>query len=251
MNITSHTQIGTLAALVLAGMGTPASAVGLARDDESATRNYIFTYLVLDEPEKLSKAEMDDAMVGHFNNITRMAESGELLIAGPLADPRIDERYRGIYVFSTGDIEQGKTTVRTDPSVQAGVFKAEMYVISCDEPLKRLTFLEQAYTNRRLSDPEIPDEWVGRMYTLAIGPHGAKFTHDDTVLIDATMDRIDDDSDDDAPRQLIWLDAESVGDAKSKFKADDLDAWSFYGWYGTPCVAELRDEMKDETKKED
>lgn len=250
MNNASHTQIGTLAALVLAGMGTPTSAVGLPHEAPES-ESYIFSYLVLDAPEKLSEEEMGTAMEGHFANMGTMAEAGDLLIAGPLADPRIDETYRGIFVFSTGDIEKGKSLFASDPSVNAGVFKPEMYVITCDEPLSELTRLEEEYEQRRLDDPEIPDEWVGRMYTLAIGPHEAKFTRDDTVLIDATMDRIDDESDDDAPRQLIWLDAESVDDAKSKFKADDLNAWSFYGWYGTPCVAELRDEMKDETKKED
>ncbi|HCT45755.1 MAG TPA: hypothetical protein DF699_11135, partial [Phycisphaerales bacterium] len=119
------------------------------------------------------------------------------------------------------------------------VFKPEMYVITCDEPLGELTRLEKEYEQRRLDDPEIPDEWVGRMFILAIGPGDAEFEHTDTVLIDATMDRVDDDAD--TPRQLLWLDASSVDEAKLGFKADDLDAWSFYGWYGSPCVAELKD----------
>ena len=230
----------TLATLLLAiaGKGTPAIAQPVA-DEQSAAQDYIFSYLVLDQSNTLDEQEMQKAMAGHFSNMTKMAEAGDLLIAGPLAEPRIDATYRGIFVFSTGDAQKGKELFNTDPSVQAGVFKPEMYVIRCDEPLKELIRLEEEYEQRRLDDPEIPDAWVGRMFVLAIGPGDAKFEHNEAVLIDATMDRVDDDKDE--PRQLLWLDAINVEEAKSKFKPTELDAWSFYGWYGSPCVAELKD----------
>ncbi len=227
-------------ALAVAGLGTPATAQPVADQKsgpQSAMRDYIFTYLVLDHPEELSEDEMSTAMAGHFSNMTKMAEAGDLLIAGPLAEPRIDETYRGIFVFATDDIEKGRSLVASDPSVIAHVFKPEMYVISCDEPLGELTRLEKEYEQRRLDDPEIPDEWVGRMFILAIGPANAGFEHTDAVLINATMERIDDDSD--AIRHLLWIDATTVDEAKSKLHADELDQWSFYGWYGSPCVAEL------------
>ncbi len=229
------------ALLVLAGVGTPASAGGQSQSPtpQPDQQSYIFSYLVLDQPEKLSQEEMQTAMQGHFSNMGVMAKAGDLLIAGPLAEPRIDPAYRGIFVFSTDDIEKGTALFNTDPGVKAGVFKPEMYTITCDEPLKELTRLEKEDEQRRLDDPEIPDAWVGRSYVLAIGPAAAQFEHTDAVLIDATMDRIEDDKDD--IRQILWLDATTVDQAKSKFKAEDLDAWSFYGWYGSPCVAQLKD----------
>jgi len=227
-----------LAGLTITALGTPAVAQ-LAAEPAPKLKSYIFSYLVLDQPDKLSEEEMGTAMQGHFANMGAMADRGDLLIAGPLAEPRIDETYRGIFVFSTGDIEKGKQLFSSDPSVQAGVFKPEMYVITCDEPLNELTRLEKEYEQRRLDDPEIPDEWVGRMFILAVGPDDAKFEHTDAVLIDAMMDRVDEDSD--QVRQLLWLDASDVEEAKAKFKADDPDSWSFYGWYGSPCIAELDD----------
>lgn len=238
--------------LALAGLGTIASAAARPPQQDHtppapaqapAERTFIFSYLVLDEPEKLSEAKMGEAMQGHFANMGVMADAGDLLIAGPLADPRIDQTYRGIFVFSTSDKEEGKALFGSDPAVKAGVFKPELYTITCDEPLNELTRLEMEYEQRRLDDPEIPDEWVGRMFILAIGPGDAAFINDDAVLIDATMDRIDDDSDDDTPKQLLWLDAATVDQAKSRFKASDLGDWSFFGWYGSPCVAELKDIM--------
>ena len=126
-------HLGTLAVLTLAGMGTPAGGQGHANPpdehqapQQSQLRSYIFTYLVLDQPEKLSQEEMGEAMQGHFANMGVMAESGDLLIAGPLAEPRIDPTYRGIFVFRTEDIEKGKALVATDPGVKAGVFKPEL-----------------------------------------------------------------------------------------------------------------------------
>jgi uncharacterized protein YciI len=236
--------IGKLAALALAGVGTAAGAAGLPADQSltmgTEDRSYIFSYLVLDQPEQLGREEMAEAMQGHFDNMTRMAEAGDLLIAGPLADPRIDETYRGIFVFSTAEADKAQSLVATDPSVEAGVFKPEMYTITCDEPLNELLRLEKEYEQRRLEDPEIPDEWVGRMFVLTIGPDDAAFEDTDAVLIDATMARIDDDSDE--VRQLLWLDAINVEEARSKFKAADPEEWSFYGWYGSPCVAELNNQ---------
>jgi len=237
----ARTRSRILALLALTGLGTTVSAAGQSQQPapERQDRSYIFSYLVLDHPEKLSSEEMNTAMQGHFSNMGVMAEAGDLLIAGPLAEPRIDPSYRGIFVFSTDDIESGKALFATDPGVKAGVFKPELYVITCDEPLGELTRLEKEYEQRRLDDPEIPDAWVGRMYILAIGPADAKFEHTDTVLIDATMDRVDDDSDE--PRQLLWIDAINVDEAKAEFKAADPAVWSFYGWYGSPCVAELNE----------
>lgn len=238
MHRTTH-NLATIV-LAIAGMGTPAIAQPVADDKAApATQDYIFSYLVLDQPEKLSQAEMQTAMQGHFSNMGVMAEAGDLLIAGPLAEPRIDQTYRGIFVFSTGDIEKGKALFNTDPGVKAGVFKPEMYTITCDEPLKELLRLEKEYEQRRLDDSEIPDEWTGRMFVLAIAPADAQFEHTDAVLIDAIMDRIDDDKDE--PRQILWLDAVNVDEAKSRFKPADLEQWSFYGWYGSPCVAQLKD----------
>jgi len=233
-----------LAALALAGLGTTAGAAGRATDSLE-DRSYIFSYLVLDAPEKLNPEQSQQAMAGHFENMGKLAEAGDLLIAGPLAEPRIDPTYRGIFVLATGDIAEGRQLVETDPGIKAGLFKPELYRITCDEPLKELTRLEKEYEARRLADPDIPDEWAGRMFVLAIGPEDAKFEQTDAVLIDATMDRIDDDSDE--VRQLLWLDALNVEQAKSSFKAADLDAWSFYGWYGSPCVAELNDQTPEPT----
>lgn len=248
----AHTVSGLLAGAALAGMGTPASALAASHRADpptpaphaqaaphAQTRDYIFTYLVLDEPESLSEEQMGEAMQGHFANMGVMAQAGDLLIAGPLADPRIEETYRGIFVFSTPDPDRGGKLFASDPAVRAGVFKPEMYRITTAQPLFELTRLEEEYEQRRLADPDIPDEWVGRMYILAIAPAQAALADESAVLIDATMDRIDDDPDDHAPRRLLWVDAQDPQTAAKRLQPDNPAQWTYLGWYGSPCVAEL------------
>ncbi|MEX0877138.1 MAG: YciI family protein [Phycisphaerales bacterium] len=214
------------------------SMLGLGPGPGDEQGSYIFSYLVLDAPEKLDEAERNEAMRGHFSNMGVLTERGDLLIAGPLAEPRIDETYRGIFVFNAATPERGAELVATDPAVAAGVFKPELYTLVTDAPLRELTRLEKEAEARRLADPEIPDEWVGRAYVLAMGPVNAGFTDSDAVLVASTITPVDAESDA-GPRRLLWLDAVSVEEAKNKFGADDLDAWSFYGWYGSGTVAEL------------
>lgn len=226
--------MNTITRLLLTALVTLLSVPANAGEEGRA---YIFSYLVLDAPEKLSEEEMGLAMEGHFSNMGKLAERGALLISGPLVDPRIDETYRGLYVFDARDQEAGKALFNTDPAVKAGVFKPEMYVIECAQPLTELTRLEKEDEARRLADPDVPDEWVGRGYVLAIGPVDAQFTRTGAVLIDASMRPVEDD--DASARRLLWLDARTVEEAEKLFEAKDPDAWSFYGWYGSRCVAQL------------
>jgi len=53
----------------------------------------------------------------HLNNITRLAEEGSLVLAGPFLD---DGDVRGIYIFDVETIEEAKTLTETDPAISAG-----------------------------------------------------------------------------------------------------------------------------------
>ncbi len=208
--------------------------IGGAPKPES--RVYAFAYLLLDKPEALSESEMNTAMGGHFSNMEVLAEEGKLLIAGPLAEPRIDDTYRGIYVFDVTDAEAGMKLFNTDPSVQAKVFKPEMYLIECSEPLLELPRLEKEDEAARLADPEIPDEWAGRFYVLAIAPGDAEFEITDKVLINATMTSTGVEP---ITQRLLFLDYEKADLANDEFEAADITEWSFYGWYGSKCVSKM------------
>jgi uncharacterized protein YciI len=68
--------------------------------------------------------ELERIQAGHLENIRKMADSGELVIAGPV------ERggdLRGILIFRTGDADRIEELVAEDPAIQAGRLVLELH----------------------------------------------------------------------------------------------------------------------------
>ncbi len=68
--------------------------------------------------------ELERIQAGHLEHIKKMADSGELVIAGPV------ERggdLRGILIFRTGDADRIDELVAQDPAIQAGRLKLELH----------------------------------------------------------------------------------------------------------------------------
>ena len=58
-----------------------------------------------------------------MDNIRRLAEDGQLVLAGPYLD---DGELRGIYVFAVETLEEARALTETDPAVQAGRLAMEL-----------------------------------------------------------------------------------------------------------------------------
>jgi uncharacterized protein YciI len=71
-----------------------------------------------------SDERLEELQRGHLENIRKMAESGELVIAGPLED---GGDLRGILVFRTQDADRIRELVAPDPAVKAGRLELELY----------------------------------------------------------------------------------------------------------------------------
>lgn len=216
------------------------SVIAIAAEPElgegaSTERTYVFVYLILNEPERFTQADMGEAMQGHFDNMAKLADEEKLLIAGPLAEPRISPQHRGIFVLNTETIEEGRKIASTDPAVRAGIFKMEMYTFTTDAPLLRLPQMERDAEAARLADPDVPDEWVGRMFVLAVGDADAEVPESDAVLISAVM--VGDD--DETTKQLLFIDAPNAEIAAALPGFGAGSGWQFYGWYGSGEVANL------------
>jgi uncharacterized protein YciI len=69
--------------------------------------------------------EMRQIQEGHLANIKKMADSGDLVIAGPVEDE--EEDLRGILIFRTRDPERIRALVAEDPAVQKGRLVLELY----------------------------------------------------------------------------------------------------------------------------
>lgn len=93
--------------------------------DDHGMRNYVFATLLTGpgDTEITDEGERNKLFRGHFANITRLAEEGKLVLAGPFieAPPK-----RGLYIFNVASIEEAEELIRMDPAIAAGIFKVEL-----------------------------------------------------------------------------------------------------------------------------
>ena len=63
-------------------------------------------------------------MRGHLDNISRLADEGKLIVAGPFG--KNDLTYRGLFILTTPSTEEALSLLKTDPAIAAGVFDIEV-----------------------------------------------------------------------------------------------------------------------------
>lgn len=223
--------------MTIARLATIAALAGLfaIAGCSSGTRNYAMTFIKTGPMSNPTPEQSTQAMAGHMANMKSLAAEGTLLIAGPLAEPKSDPNHRGIFVFDADSIAKGKALAATDPAGQMGVFEMDNYLLRTDAPLTELTRLEKEDEQRRLDDPDVPDEWAGRMYIMASAPYSKDLYKQvdgaEGVLITARLT-----NDKGVNRVFLWLDAPDAQLARDLLPDAE---WTMHGWYGSPTVAEL------------
>lgn len=224
----------TLAALSLAL--APLAPAG--EPEERPQRDYVFVFIRTGPAKDLSPEERAKAFEGHFSNMKRLAEEGELLIAGPFGEPLSAPDHRGLFVIDEPTLAGGMAHARTDPTTVAGVFVLQGHLFTTDAPLTELPRLEKEDEAKRLADPDIPDEWQGRMYFLATAPFDAGLlarAHGHAGVLIAG--RLHGSGADGGDEILLWLDADTEDGAKARLS--DPDLWTLHGWYGSKMVGKL------------
>jgi uncharacterized protein YciI len=126
------TVTGLCFLLLVLGLG-PASAEEPVFDqalsdsfgaDEYGMKSYSFVIL------KKGSVTVDDAekkqqlMRGHLDNISRLAEEGKLVVAGPFGKNDLD--YRGLFILTEPSTEEARKLLESDPAIAAGVFDVEV-----------------------------------------------------------------------------------------------------------------------------
>lgn len=91
--------------------------------DAYGMRKYIFANLIAGPNRSQDSVEAARLQRAHMDNITRMAEAGKLVLAGPFLD---DQEVRGIYVFAVETIQEAEELTNSDPAIQAGRLKMEL-----------------------------------------------------------------------------------------------------------------------------
>lgn len=104
-----------------------------ARAEEGATAEPEFDryQLVLlmrpAERADLSDERIEEIQGLHRRHLTRMAEEGHLVVAGPFGD-QDDDRFRGLALYRVGSVEEARRLAEADPAVEAG--RLEVLVMS-------------------------------------------------------------------------------------------------------------------------
>lgn len=108
--------------------------------DNYGMRQYILAILKSTDKNDLDSVQLVQLQQGHMANIRRMGATGDLVLAGPFIGQR---EYRGVYIFDVATVEEAIALTQTDPAVQAGVLKFEMYPWYASAALKKVRSIGQ------------------------------------------------------------------------------------------------------------
>lgn len=85
--------------------------------DEYGMKQYVMAFLKKGPNGDLDSAGAFNLQVGHMENIRKMVDAGQLVLAGPFMG---DGEIRGIYIFNVTTVEEAKELTETDPAIKAG-----------------------------------------------------------------------------------------------------------------------------------
>jgi len=71
------------------------------------------------QPRDYPQEKLDEIQKEHLGHLMHLAETGKLVVAGPLGD-QPDPRLRGIELFDVGSTAEAKRLAEEDPAVKAG-----------------------------------------------------------------------------------------------------------------------------------
>jgi uncharacterized protein YciI len=92
--------------------------------DQYGMKVYVMAFLKAGpnrSKDSVTRAELQKA---HLKNITKLANEGKLILAGPFMD---DQPIKGIFIFNVTTIEEAKKLTETDPAIQAGSLVMELH----------------------------------------------------------------------------------------------------------------------------
>ncbi len=92
--------------------------------DDYGMKMYVMAFLKKGPNRNQSEAEAEALQSAHMANIKRMAQSGDLVLAGPFGKNDLD--MQGSYIFNVKTIEEAEKLTATDPAIKAGRLRMEL-----------------------------------------------------------------------------------------------------------------------------
>ena len=91
--------------------------------DSYGMKQYVMAFLKTGPNRDQDSATAAQIQNAHLENIGRMAENGDLLLAGPFLD---NSDIQGIYIFNVSSLEEAKKLSESDPAIKAGRLVMEL-----------------------------------------------------------------------------------------------------------------------------
>ncbi len=108
--------------------------------DEYGMKTYVLVFLKRGPNRSQDSTTRTELQAAHLANITRLANEGKLVLAGPMMS---DEEIRGIYIFDVRTIEEARALTETDPAIKAGSLIMEMHLWYGSASLKEIPKLHK------------------------------------------------------------------------------------------------------------
>lgn len=93
--------------------------------DDYGMKSYILVVLKTGTNQTTNKAFINSSFKGHLDNINRLVEQGQLIIAGPFG--KNDSGYRGIFILNVTTFEEAEKLLQTDPAIKEGLLDVSLY----------------------------------------------------------------------------------------------------------------------------
>jgi len=92
--------------------------------DDYGMKTYVLALLKQGPNDSIGAREARRLQKLHMKTIAQLAESGKLMLSGPVLG---NDPLRGIYVFNVKTEAEARALVQSDPAVQAGVLEMELH----------------------------------------------------------------------------------------------------------------------------
>lgn len=117
--------------------------------DDYGMKTYVMAFLYKGPNRDLDSAKRAALQLAHLENITKMAEEGKLVLAGPFFG---EGDLRGIYIFNVSSLEEARALTNTDPAVIAGSLRMELMEWYGSAGLQGLNELHKKLAKKSITD---------------------------------------------------------------------------------------------------
>jgi len=117
--------------------------------DDYGMKKYVMAFLKRGpnrDQDSITAVELQRA---HLKNITKMAEDGKLVLAGPFFD---EGEVRGIYIFDVETIEEARSLTETDPAIKAGRLVMDLRMWYGSAALKEISEIHNSLKRSSISE---------------------------------------------------------------------------------------------------